>query len=311
MFKKLRNRLIIVNVTITTIVLFFAFATIYFAMQSSSARRPLPPNEPSFSQFEKRFMDEHVNKDRQETLAELLWILIIIGLIVEALVVIISYRFAEIAIQPIKKSYEKQKHFIANASHEIKTPLAAISANLEAAEIENNHWIDNTIQEVQKLNQLNQELLDLARADGVENFQQQKELTKVDSVIREVAKTFEARIKAKKLQLRFHLDKKLPKINLNAKDLRQLLTILIDNAIKYGESEITITYTEQSVTIENDGAKIPKKQLEQIFERFYQVDKSSEGSGLGLAIAQTLAKNNKWNLAVSSGDKTTFTLELI
>ena len=311
MFKKLRNRLIIINVTITTIVLLFAFATIYLVTQNSSKKRPMPPNDPGFSATEMHKIDERVNKDRRAALEELLWVLIVIGLVVEAAVIIISYHFAEIAIQPVQKSYENQKVFIANASHEIKTPLAAISANLEAAEIHNNHWIDNTTKEVQKLSRLNQELLALARAESNKDATQTKELIRVDDIIREVVATFEAQIKTKGLQVKYNLDKKSPKMSLNSKDLQQVLTILVENATKYSKKNITITYADQELKIENDGASISGEQLAQVFERFYQVDKSSEGSGLGLAIAKAVAENNGWDLSASSEkNKVIFTLKI-
>lgn len=311
MFKKLRNRLIIINVTITTIVLVFAFATIYLVMQNSSKKRPLPPNEPEFSLTEIHKIDERVNKDRRAAMEELLWLLIVIGLIVEAAVVLISYHFAEIAIQPVQKSYESQKEFIANASHEIKTPLAAISANLEAAEIQDNRWIDNAVKEVQKLTQLNQELLELARADNDGNATQHKELVKVDGVIRETVAAFEAQIKMKRMRLELSLDSKSPKMSLHKKELQQVLTILVDNAVKYGKRNITMAYSDRTLTIENDGASIPKERLGQVFERFYQVDKSNEGHGLGLAIAKTVSENNGWDLTANSDrEKTIFILKL-
>lgn len=94
-------------------------------------------------------------------------------------------------------------------------------------------------------------------------------------------------------------------------DATQLLTILLDNAIKYGDKKVTCKVAKDEICVENDGTKIAPEDLEHIFDRFYQADKSknSDGAGLGLAIAASLAKNNHWKIKVESDETTRFTVE--
>lgn len=92
-------------------------------------------------------------------------------------------------------------------------------------------------------------------------------------------------------------------------DILQILDILLDNAIKYGEQNLEIHLTKTSLSISNDGTKVKTEDLEKIFDRFYQTDKSKEGSGLGLAIAKTLCDQNGWTIKCSNQNNyTTFTV---
>ncbi|MDR2336587.1 MAG: sensor histidine kinase [Candidatus Nomurabacteria bacterium] len=97
----------------------------------------------------------------------------------------------------------------------------------------------------------------------------------------------------------------------DSEDLRQLFTILIDNAIKYSDQRIDLRLASGSLTIENDGATIPATELPKIFDRFYRADKSrhSDGFGLGLSIAKNIVEKYNWQIYVSSSDqKTKFTI---
>lgn len=305
MFRKLRNHLVVINVTITTVVLVIAFATIYIVAKSSTDKRLIPRGDPEFSQREFKIMEDHMRDDRKESLDSLLASLLAVGLVVEVAVVLLSYYLAEIAIRPVREAYDAQKDFIANASHEFKTPLAAITANLEAADIQNNHWINNIRQEVQLLNGLNSELLQLAQADNMQNAPSKKSEVKVQDLFDELNMHFEPEMQAQKIRLKTNITPKNAVVMTQLTDLRQLLTILLDNAIKYGQKNITMNYCENDFWVTNDGATIPTEKLTQVFDRFYQVDKSAGGSGLGLAIAKSLAERNKWKLVLESHDKIT------
>ena len=92
-------------------------------------------------------------------------------------------------------------------------------------------------------------------------------------------------------------------LNMNEADFTQILDILLDNAVKYSKKTIKIQLSGHLLTVENDGKTIPVEKLNKLFERFYQVDKTSEGSGLGLAIAKAIADQNKWKIWAES-DKT-------
>lgn len=305
MFRKLRTHLVLVNMVITTLVLVIAFATIYITARNSMEKRKIPREGPEFAEFSQpdfRIMEDQMRDDRRASLNSLLISLITVGAVVEMAVVVLSYYLASVAIRPVQKTYEAQKVFIANASHEIKTPLAAISANLEAADIQNNRWIDNVGKEVQKLSVLNGELLQLAQADNLRLAKQKSEII-VRDFLDEVISPFDSRIKDYHLQIK--VTPKDATINVQSEDLRQVLTILLDNAVKYGHKNLELCYENHEFCVKNDGKTIPSDKLAHVFERFYQVDKSTEGSGLGLAIAKAVAERNNWDLGLISENKMT------
>ena len=226
--------------------------------------------------------------------------LIIAGISIEIIVALVSYYLAEQSIKPIREAYESQKIFIANASHEIKTPLAAISANLEAADIKNNKWIRNVEKETAKLTSLNSALLALARTDLIESATSSEEINLQD-FINELLKSYEPRL----AKINFTKNLKSTKAKLNSADFAQVFNILLDNAIKYCDKTIKIESTDHELTITNDGTTIKKQDLPHIFDRFYQADKSAEGVGLGLSIAKATADKNHWQLKAESKNHTT------
>lgn len=309
MFKKLRNRLILTNFCVTTGVLVLAFSTIYFIASSAAHSRPLLPQTITYNSDVSTIIIQRLNAEKTASLSDLLVTLIIIGIVVEIIVILISFYFAEQAIKPIKNSYNLQKTFIANASHEIKTPLAVIQANLEAADIKNNHWIDNARAKIEELTSLNQQLLNLTRLDSplTPNFTK----TTIDLIdfVQTTTNFYEPKLQQKRIKLSIHHAKlKKPTITIDSTALANILNILLDNAIKYCESTIKINLTDSSISITNDGATIPASQLPHIFDRFYQTDKTKPGVGLGLAIAKSTADQHHWHLSVTSNRTTTFTL---
>ena len=306
MFRKLRNKLIFINLAITTLIILTAFTAIYlFATRSANERPPMSNNSDVFSIEIERLIQESINEEKQAAARDLLVTLIVSGITIEVIVALMSFYLAEESIKPVREAYEAQKVFIANASHEIKTPLAAISANLEAADIHGNKWINNVEKEVEKLSGLNGELLTLARTDLAED----SVLDEVDlkKVTAECLKGFESRLAGKAFKPKYSVH---GKVKLSKRDYEQVLSILMDNAIKYSDKLITLEVTDERLVVGNDGAVISEKDLPHVFERFYQADKSSEGVGLGLSIAKSVAMRNGWELSADSDAKMTrFILE--
>lgn len=299
--------------TITTIVLVIAFSSIYFAAaESANHRHPAPNNSHiDYPEDVSLIIEDRITVERRESLTSLLFTLLATGFFVELAALIAAIYFSERAVQPVQDAYNAQKTFIANASHEIKTPLAAIQANLEAADIQGNHWLDNVASEVEDLAALNQQLLTLARIDG--DLQTKKETTDVNlkSYLDQLISPFTPRLDQKKIKLTVNTDhlhhQKTPIIKA---DFKQIFGILFDNAIKYGKHAISITLKDHSIAITNDGTTISAEGLTHIFDRFYQTDKSKNGVGLGLAIAKQVADSNHWRLSATSDQKTTtFTLD--
>lgn len=309
-FQKLRNRLILINLAVTTAVLFLAFSLIYMVARDASLRRPMNlETEYDYTSSVSVIIYKRVQVDRQAALNSLLSSLIMTGIFVEMGVAILSYFLAEIAIRPVRDAYENQKTFIANASHEIKTPLAAISANLEAADIKGNRFIDNVEKEVRAITELNHQLLALTRADNMIKQNISEETVNIKGLVEEVLSAFEPQLKRRHVSTTFSVRLRQEKVVLAKADFLQIITILIDNAVKYCNKKIQITLEPRKFTITNDGAIIKPSDLPHIFDRFYQADKSSEGVGLGLAIAKKLADRENWQLNARSDQETT-TFEL-
>ena len=218
MFQKLRNRLILINFSISSVVILITFTAIYISSTRSADMRP-PMMSVSIDSEASKLFDAWIRSEREAAARNLLLSLIVSGIGIELAVVFISYYLAEEAIKPVKEAYESQKVFIANASHEIKTPLAAISANLEAADIKNNHWIDNVVMETEKLTALNSELLTLARTDLVNTVTSEE--INVKELVEKQLKSFEPRMKDIKFKKELNVS---DKVKVNANDFSEKFT---------------------------------------------------------------------------------------
>ena len=305
MFKKLRNKFIWTNMITATVIIVIAFASIFFATAVSHGEPVNMHRElAESSEMTERF-EEVVKKDRANRLQNLGFTLIAVGLLIEFLVFGVSYYLSERAVTPVKQAYEKQKEFIANASHELKTPIAVARANFEALGTTEQPWTDNVDMELDRASKLVNDLLTLARTDGRTTSLKKKEVD-VAKIVEKRAQLVKARLGDKTLKVNVP---KTCKVVLAESDLMQVLDILFDNAAKYSKSFIEVTVNEKSIAVVNDGKTIPADKLEKIFDRFYQTDKTAEGSGLGLAIAKAVADQNRWKLVANSDKKTTtFTL---
>lgn len=288
-----------------TVIIVIAFASIFFAT-AVSHREPVNMHRESTesSEMTERF-EEVVKRDRANRLQNLGFTLIAVGLMIEFLVFGVSYYLSERAVTPVKQAYEKQKEFIVNASHELKTPIAAARANFEALGTTEQPWTDNVDMELDRASKLVNDLLTLARTDGRTTSLKKKEVD-VAKIVEKRAQLVKARLGDKILKVNVP---KTCKVVLAESDLMQVLDILFDNAAKYSKSFIEVIVNEKSIAVVNDGKTIPADKLEKIFDRFYQTDKTAEGSGLGLAIAKAVADQNRWKLVANSDKKTTtFTL---
>ncbi len=309
MFKKLRNKLILINLGITSVVVLIVFSAIYLISVHSANDRPPIIQSVSFTHSNSASPTDEVQQividslqvEKEAAAKQLLIMLIISGITIEIAVALVSYFLAEQSIKPIREAYDSQKIFIANASHEIKTPLAAISANLEAADIKNNKWIKNIERETEKLSVLNKELLSLARADLV--TKSKIEEINLEKLVTKNIESFKPRLH--NIEFNFESSAK-GKVKLSTADFSQIFGILMDNAIKYCDKKIILKLTNHELTIANDGTIINKKDLTHIFDRFYQADKTSEGVGLGLSIAKTVADHNNWSIEAESTDYFTY-----
>lgn len=235
-------------------------------------------------------------------------VLFILGLTAALLSILVAHILARRAVLPVKHNYEKQRDFIANASHEMRTPLSVFSASLEYLEAEEKGRLSDSSketladlkEEVREMNMLISHLLDLARADRG-GFAEDQSVFPIHEFIDSVIPYFQHKAFMEKKT--FHLD--LPKaevvVRANPTEIRQLLTIFLDNAFKYTNVRDAITLTVQikeekqqylCISIKDSGIGISESDQSHIYERFYRVEKGrarqSGGNGLGLSIAREI-----------------------
>lgn len=209
-------------------------------------------------------------------------------------------------VAPLEESYQKQRQFISDAGHELKTPVSVVSANAEllSRELGDNQWLQNIQYENERMGMLVGQLLDLART---ENITPQTELIDFSRLVAGEMLPFESVAFEKGLVLNSSITNGIT-VEGNSTQLKQLTSILLDNAIRHskpdGEVRLTLTkdhgVTELSVI--NKGDEIPAEHRERIFERFYRVDTARNGEdkhyGLGLAIARAIVDAHHGHIEV-------------
>ena len=237
----------------------------------------------------------------------------------------ISIFLSRWAIKPVEKAWVQQKQFVADASHELKTPLTVIMTNSELLQNpdyspeEKTQFSQSIFTMAHQMRYLVERMLELARAD---NQQKQVVMTPVDfsKLITGAVFSFEGVFFEKGLQLSSHIEPNLC-VKGNAQVLQQVIDILLDNAQKYsypaGETVVRLCstgYNRIRLTVTNPGPPIAQEDLSNIFRRFYRVNKarSRDGSfGLGLPIAQNIVEQHHGKIwAESSNGSNMFTVEL-
>lgn len=211
--------------------------------------------------------------------------------------------FSNKLIQPEIENSERQKQFITNASHELKTPLAVIRANTELLEVTEgeNEWIRSTLNQVDHLNGLIQNLVMISKAQEREDTSVLSEID-ASAIVDQTISTFEPLAKQKGKILESSIEEGLSLVADESK-IRQLATILIDNAIKYCDESGKICVALSSLkkgknrirlTVSNNYADGSKIDCNRFFDRFYREDQSHNidkgGYGIGLSIAESICK---------------------
>ena len=299
MFKNLRNQIVLSIVAISSVIILISFTSIFMIMSMTIRARE------DIALRSRDMCIEEIIQERNSHVTRLGVTLLSVGVILELLIFAVSSIIAEQLVRPVQEAYEQQREFIANASHELKTPIAAIRANFEALDVEEEPWTDNIDLELDKAQNLVRDLLLLARMDGrVEKAP--KKRCDLSEIVKKYVKAIEVRLDGKKLKTDIAED---AVATLVQDDFVQILSILLDNAAKYAKSWVSVELKNNYVKVENDGKEIPAAKMEHIFERFYQVDKTATGVGLGLSIAKSAADHNGWEIIADSNKKSTsFTL---
>lgn len=249
-----------------------------------------------------------------------------IGSISLILLLFISIYLTNKTIKPIKESFEKQKEFIANASHELKTPLTIIRTNTslvlsnsrETVESQSK-WLNYINNQIERMAKLIDEMLSLAKLDTGKELEEFT-IFDISKLINNVLLTFEAVIFENNIELSSNIDEEI-NIKGDRENIKKVFIILLDNAIKYtnksGKIDVELSKDKNKVKlkIKNTGEGIKKEDLDKIFERFYRVDTSrardTGGYGLGLSIAKSIVESHNGKIYAESniGKDTTFTIE--
>ena len=226
---------------------------------------------------------------------------LLIFILLETLNVYISNRLTKWLTKPVINLFDKQKQFIVDASHELKTPLSVIMASAEALEEDpkEKKWLNNIKTEAERMNKLVIDLLDLAKSENI-NDKQNYSINNLSKIIEKTSLTFESLVYENKLELETNIEDDIM-YKCNSDKIKQLLGILLDNAIKHSNDNskifVNLYKNKNNITLEvkNRGKEIPKEDQEKIFDRFYRADESRNrnngGSGIGLSLVRAIMNN--------------------
>lgn len=264
---------------------------------------------------------------RHQILTNLIYTFAAVGFLMLIALFFASRYFANRSIAPVKEAFDKQKQFIADASHELKTPLAVINTNTDVllANREDTiqsqaKWLHVIKSETERMARLTGDLLYLTEMDDTRANMMFAKFNLSDAV-ENIILTMEAVIFEKQLSLDYSIEPELTVYG-SSEQIKQVIMILLDNAIKYSNAkgsirlELKKQHNEVVLSVMNTGEGIAPEQLPRIFDRFYRTDTSRSrklgGHGLGLAIAKSIIEQHKGKIFAKStpGESTTFYVHL-
>ena len=225
-------------------------------------------------------------------------------------VFLLVWLFSKIVFKPVEEGYRKQKQFITDASHELKTPLTIMDANVEVLEMEagENQWTKSLHHQVARMSGLVKQLVDLSRMDELDKEMEQTEFSFSDAVY-EVVQSYEAVAKTQGKTLDLQMEEGL-QYKGNEVWIRQAIGLLLDNAVKYSTVGATICISLQGrgkkcyLQIENPCECIGRGKKQELFERFYRLDDSHNsktgGSGIGLSVVRSIVERHRGKIQAYS-----------
>lgn len=234
-----------------------------------------------------------------------------IVLVVSALAIwLIVIFFSRRAVWPVAESYEKQKQFITDANHELKTPLTLVMTNLDIleAEIGENEWLSDIRSEGERMSELVNQLVALARMDeGRTNLEMQR--FSLSNLIMDAVSEFQVLAQDRGKTMTIQIDSHVDYVG-DETAVRRVASILLENAIKYcdegGDIRLSLEKKKHPVLyVENTYADVGEMELNKLFDRFYRTDKArtfTGGFGIGLSIAQTIAAQHKSEISAYKKD---------
>jgi signal transduction histidine kinase len=233
---------------------------------------------------------------------------IIVGLIALVVLSVLAYFLSKKSIQPIREAFDKQKQFVSDASHELKTPLTVISTNADVleGEIGENKWLAYIKSQTDRMSVLVNDLLNLTRLENSNN-ELERRYFNLSKAIANTALPFECQAFESNKKFEVNIEDNIM-LSGSEKHIKQMAAIFIDNALKYSNDGGTIQVTlkrsgeRKLFSVYNTGQGIKEADTDKIFERFYRSDESRNratgGYGLGLAIAKSVADKHKFKIHV-------------
>ena len=226
------------------------------------------------------------------------------------LVIILVLLLSKRVVKPIAKTYEKQKQFITDANHELKTPLTLILANLDIAEAElgENEWLDDIRSESYRMTELVNQLVALSRLDEEEQRLNTCEIP-FGEIVCDTAEEFKTLAESKGKTFKSQIDSSVRCVG-DEMLLRRMLSVLFDNAVKYcddgGNIRVSLVKRRQIVLdVENTYSSVDATELDRLFDRFYRADKSRRfngGYGIGLSIAKGIVEAHRGEISAYKKD---------
>lgn len=305
-------------------VMSIGFSFVLYGVSAQQLDRPRP-HDRFTGGYLRQDIDDYLVTRANEGKNELRFQLVALNILALLIGGLLSYLLAERTLRPIEDNMEAQAQFVSDASHELRTPLAALMAANEVALrskkltlAEAKAVLQGNIADVTRLQQLTASLLDLLR-DRPETYV--KEQVNIQSVVADAMSSVAAQAIAKYIAVDDQTGRTV--VYGNHQALVQVLTILLDNAIKYSPEHSTVRVTSETsnkrvvVAVIDQGIGIDAESLPHVFTRFYRADKArarqdADGYGLGLAIAKNIVKAHQGKLEVSSkpGEGSTFSVSL-
>ena len=239
------------------------------------------------------------------------WFITIDSIIV-LIIIILGFLLTHKTLEPIKINMQKQKRFIADASHELRTPIAVIISGLEVNL--NNKKLDfslakktleNTLEEMREFSELSNNLLDISKYDTAVNIKY--EPINIDELIKNIVEKNKSLALLKEIKIEIDITSKAT-IQGNKIELSRVFYNILDNAIKYTPQKGSVIISDKIVlnkytlTINDNGIGIPKDTIDKIFDPFFRGDisRNTSGAGLGLTLSKKIIENHKGTISIKS-----------
>ena len=238
-----------------------------------------------------------------------------------AAVFVLVVIFSRMVFRPVEESIQKQKRFITDASHELKTPLTIIDANTEVMEMESgeSQWTKSTRKQIQRLSGLVQQLVTLSRLDEEKGLEEKCEFN-LSEAVSECVQPYESLAQTREKNLTLNIEEDITYTG-DERSIRQLAGILMDNAVKYSSENGNITLTLKKkgkkifLEVYNDADDLPQGKMDVLFERFYRLDSSRNsgtgGSGIGLSVAKAIVQAHKGKITAENKNGRRLTITVI